>query len=361
MPDLTVLIPVGPGHESYVQRAVNSVEAQTEPCAFKYYYDEKGYGAGWARNKLLERVETPFIAFLDADDELDPHFAEWLLPVARFMYSRGRYIYCSWLERFGEKVVRTTPQADCYCLLSGVEYWHTHVITSVIPSMLAQKARFDDELSGIEDTDFYHRLHQYGHCGYHVDSALMIWNLANNSRSYSFKRSPEFQAVKDKLIRRYREDKMCCGDDIPVNIGPYNDKQPGDVLAMIHEYLSKRQLIGKATGRIYPRVGYGELLWANPVDVQAEPETLRLAPQDVPVVQVPVIENITDPRNGEAVTSQPVWAAVESVMLKQTQQAVATKAAQRAPYGSIVYGDDGVKPSETLAAKPDISSMVKFD
>src|SRR5258708_7944853 len=98
-----------------------------------------------------------------------------------------------------------------------------------------------------------------------------------------------------------------------------------------------RQVIGRATGRIYPRIGYGELLLANPVDVKAEPETLRLAPQDTPVVQTQVIENITDARNSEVSYSQPVWAAIEKVMLAQTQEAVAAKAAQRALYGAIVY------------------------
>jgi glycosyltransferase involved in cell wall biosynthesis len=68
------------------------VQAQTVDCAIETLVDYGGRGAGWARNRLLERVSTPFVVFLDADDYIEPNFVERCLAV----WQPGRYVYTDW-------------------------------------------------------------------------------------------------------------------------------------------------------------------------------------------------------------------------------------------------------------------------
>src|SRR5512146_417934 len=92
MTNITVVIPIGPGHADIARRAIASVETQTERCALLPIYDPDGRGAGWARNQGLAKVSTPFVVFLDADDWLDPAFADRTLAVRRPRH----YVYTDW-------------------------------------------------------------------------------------------------------------------------------------------------------------------------------------------------------------------------------------------------------------------------
>ena len=116
-PDVSVIIPVGPGHEKIVENALDSLEAQTfrrweaiivddvggaewkgEPAkdvewmlrlreSYPYIRwqstleqpavaDAPSKGAGFARNRGAEIARAPFLVFLDADDSLAPTFLE---------------------------------------------------------------------------------------------------------------------------------------------------------------------------------------------------------------------------------------------------------------------------------------------
>jgi len=94
---VSVIIPVGPGHEVYAQDALDSVVSQTYrkteiivvwdspspiPERYKSGYpfvrfvttEGPGSGAGAARNKGARLATTPFLVFLDADDMLAEDF-----------------------------------------------------------------------------------------------------------------------------------------------------------------------------------------------------------------------------------------------------------------------------------------------
>src|SRR5690242_3071847 len=105
MPDLSIVIPIGPYHRDIVSRAVASVEAQTLPCHIITVEDTEGHGAGWARNQGLKRVTSPYVAFLDADDTLEPRFAQLCFEVLRLVQGR-RYVYTNWYE--GD-IIKTAP------------------------------------------------------------------------------------------------------------------------------------------------------------------------------------------------------------------------------------------------------------
>jgi hypothetical protein len=69
-----VAIPTIPGREKSLERAVASVHAQRRPAdQILVERDSLRTGAAESRNRLLSRVTTDLVAWLDDDDELMPH------------------------------------------------------------------------------------------------------------------------------------------------------------------------------------------------------------------------------------------------------------------------------------------------
>src|SRR5689334_8494548 len=93
----TFVIPVAKHHESFVERAINSVRKQTIKSGIVTAVDDDGIGAGAMRNLLVQTVQTPFVVFLDADDEVMPDFVERMAAA----YQRGKYVYCDWIDDDG--------------------------------------------------------------------------------------------------------------------------------------------------------------------------------------------------------------------------------------------------------------------
>lgn len=95
VPGITVVIPVIPprtGPSGTYERAVRSVQAQTRPPAkILVELDVDRTGAAATRNRLLERVTTEWVAFLDDDDELYPDHLRLLLRFARL--TRADVVY----------------------------------------------------------------------------------------------------------------------------------------------------------------------------------------------------------------------------------------------------------------------------
>lgn len=154
-PVVSVIIPVGPGHEENVIDALDSLEAQTmryweaivvfdgshpklpggslrprEKGSDSYYRDPEavkrfrdaypyikaltisgGLGAGYARNFGVTYATAPFVAFLDADDYYSPTFLEAALEVFDYHAS---VIYSDFVskmtvkqhEKYGGKIVK---------------------------------------------------------------------------------------------------------------------------------------------------------------------------------------------------------------------------------------------------------------
>ncbi len=85
-PEVTVVVPFHTHREvnGYLQRAIRSIEAQTvgdvQVIAVR---DEERQGAPATRHAGLMLVDTPWVAFLDSDDEMDPIHLERLLTAAQ--------------------------------------------------------------------------------------------------------------------------------------------------------------------------------------------------------------------------------------------------------------------------------------
>lgn len=82
---VTVCIAAHPArfHSGLLQRALTSVNAQTHiPEAVIVVNDGEGRGAGWTRQRLLQLVDTRWIAWIDSDDEWMPEHLSKLMEVA---------------------------------------------------------------------------------------------------------------------------------------------------------------------------------------------------------------------------------------------------------------------------------------
>jgi glycosyltransferase involved in cell wall biosynthesis len=83
-PVVSVVVPYHAARKrnGMLQRAVDSVNAQTIPHLLITVEDTTGQGAAATRQRGLDMVTTEWTAFLDSDDELDPTHLEQLLACA---------------------------------------------------------------------------------------------------------------------------------------------------------------------------------------------------------------------------------------------------------------------------------------
>ena len=291
MPDLTIAIPIGPGHEELAERAMDSVRKQTTPVTGLAFHDGDGQGTGYARNQLLAKVRTRYVAFLDADDWLEPTFAARMMTALKQVEGENVYVYCDWYESTPRGELAHAAPDRCYCFDNG---WQVHLVTAVIPAQWAHDVHgFDEGLPGMEDTDFFHKLHEAGHCGRRVEGCLLHYT-ENGKRSLSFRTHPDYLAIKERVGKRYHKEAMsCCGGDAVQNSGPFGEKQAGDVLVRVNGAAFIRY-VGRRSGRIYPEgVGHGALMWVDPADIEGDPARFQrvarvptLAPEATPAPTV---------------------------------------------------------------------------
>lgn len=94
--DVTVLIPTLPERPELLANALNSVNAQTLPAAAVIVEEaQDDDDAAVTRNRALEKVTTPWVAFLDDDDELEPSHLETLVEGAK---TSGADVVFSWFK-----------------------------------------------------------------------------------------------------------------------------------------------------------------------------------------------------------------------------------------------------------------------
>lgn len=195
-PVVSVVIPVGPGHEAYLVDALDSVQAQTMPEWECVVVNDTGAdldlsghpwahqmptfgapaGAGVARNAGLRMARAPFVVFLDADDVLHPRFLEETLRA----YD-GHYVYTDWAtlqdaNRIdGEVETHTVEEYDQQKMLTGLR----HAVTTLLPtSAIRAVGGFDEGLPCFEDWDLYCKLAVAGYCGARLAQPLLIYRIS---------------------------------------------------------------------------------------------------------------------------------------------------------------------------------------
>lgn len=185
--DITVIIPSVPPRARMLQRAVQSVMRQTigdVHCLTTI--DKLGQGAVWTRNHLLERVQTPWVAFLDDDDEFLPMHLEVL---ARAQEKHNADVV------FSNFLVPQSPgfvlESFCYGVFDPENPKQTTITTLTRMSKLMEVGGFRDPAPGQtvgrdflgEDHDLTKRLIAAGAVFWHEPKITWLWSHHGNNLS----------------------------------------------------------------------------------------------------------------------------------------------------------------------------------
>ena len=218
---ISVIIPVRPGHDYYLQDALDSLLAQSYPYweviivndgdkpfkdkdgniinkylqgfPFVTIYDGDGdnHGPGWARNKGIELAKGPLIALLDADDYFQPFFLEFTLKAYKKV---GGYVYTDWYTITPENILKE-HQAEDWSSRRAVSKMISSITTLFPKTAWEEIGGFDERVKGWEDWDFQLSLLEKGWCGVRVAAPLFTYRFKTGQR-----REDSF-SLKDKLLQ----------------------------------------------------------------------------------------------------------------------------------------------------------------
>lgn len=281
---VSIIIPVASYHASVLHRALDSVYAQTVPCEVVVVDDHDRQGAGWARNKGVAKVSTPFVMFLDADDYLEPNAIERMLDT----YQQGYYVYTD--DEQGGKI-HATPDCEVYLI---AESWHS--VSCLVP-LSAHHAigGFDETLPALEDKDYYLKLQAAGICGRRAAFPLLHYTN-EGQRSKRFDSHPEREAIRKSIYQKYlgRARMGCNCGGTAAQTGTPDDKEAGDVLATA--LYTPMKMRGRVSGRLYakPSGANNYQMWVDPADVAKSPSLWQAVYANDLRRQMPTVDSIRE-------------------------------------------------------------------
>lgn len=276
---ITVVIPVGPGHERIVIDALDSVEAQTFrswdvivvndtggplgiPHPWARILDTSGpVGVATARNLGIAASRTETFVLLDADDILDPDCLETFWTA--YQDNKGKVIYSQWYDdkgTGGTPEVYDPPSWDPdYLLAKGC----VHAITALYPRKAWEAVGgFDPAMTNWEDWEFQIALAAKNICGCKVPQPLWTYRKTTGRRRQDA--FDNYQRGRDEMMAKWgqyferRARFMGCGGCTRARAQAANPvvitgelKKEGAVLV---EYVGRLQTItvrGKETGKNY--------------------------------------------------------------------------------------------------------------
>lgn len=268
-PIVTIIIPVGPGHERFLLAALESVRRQTLPVASVVVVNDTGRsllvsdgvadvldggqrGVSHARNLGLERADTPFVSFLDADDQLTPQALEVSVK-AYAAYREAGYVYGDYyVQRAGEPPqLQPSPTYNRRALAGG----NLHPVTFLLPTRAAREVGGFGEFASWEDWDFCLKLAVAGWCGVRVPYPTLIYRLhTGQRREVGHAAGPELheQVIAPYQARLLEEETLvgCCGGDAAARAAAQRIVGPVSTTAPETSGLIMMEFIGAHTGSI---------------------------------------------------------------------------------------------------------------
>ena len=165
---ISVIIPVGPGHEESVDRARLSVMAAQDSAQYAgdvrclVVDDTQGeLGRSKARNMAVESAKTDWVFFLDADDMMHPN------AIQAWMNHEGHdAIWGTLREQTGQYLVERYEVAPITSYEQLIKYppaW-TVKIGHFIRADIARKYPFNEDMNCGEDWDYYLRVWKHENC-----------------------------------------------------------------------------------------------------------------------------------------------------------------------------------------------------
>ena len=260
-PRVSVLIPVGPGHEKYVIDALESVRAQTFQdweCIvvnatgekWKSGFDSPVQGCPWAkvvnarrhlrpseaRNLAASHAQADTIVMLDADDMLLPHALEEMY--AHYIGTGGGLIYTDYL-------MQKTPPPDPLIPYETWDFRCGDVLKRMRHSMMCMipKAKheeiggYDEAMPGWEDWDYLIALQAAGVCSYRLNFPSFVYRFRTGTiREDSFGKKDEILGlIRDKWSDYYERRKSmgCSGCPNKARANVSNSANPGNPTAAV--------------------------------------------------------------------------------------------------------------------------------
>lgn len=255
-PLVTVVIPVGPGHQKYLWDAFDSLEAQTfrkwecvavmdnkedvegrllDAFPWVRWTRTGGKGAGAARNEGARIARGAFLLFLDADDYLLPRAIELMLEAWRL---DNAIPYSDYLGRahvddptklakdLQERVYFHNPKThealigyravdfDCEQALRQPEEPFPFIwcnVTCLVPKTWHEEiGGFDEKMKSWEDVEYNWRLARAGRCFIRIEEELMVYRFSTGTRRQAGLQ--EHRSIVEYIRKKWgKEQPMGCG------------------------------------------------------------------------------------------------------------------------------------------------------
>jgi glycosyltransferase involved in cell wall biosynthesis len=192
-PAISVIIPIGPGHEIYYKDAVDSVLSQTfqryelilvndsgtildwVPPFVKVINTAGGIGVAAARNVGIKAGSAPTFIPLDADDFLHPVALDRMYSIWR---TQGGYVYSDW-RIYETNEDKTSPDYNCTDILKTYGY----PVSALYPKQAWIDVKgYDEALLSWEDWDFVVAITAAGYCGNRIPESLLYYRLTTGNR-----------------------------------------------------------------------------------------------------------------------------------------------------------------------------------
>jgi glycosyltransferase involved in cell wall biosynthesis len=309
---VSIIIPVGPGHQDVLVDALDSVEAQTyhnweiiivndtgvsldtTPWPHARLVNTQGsQGAGFARNRGTEAAKAPLIVYLDADDFLQPTFLT--KAIETWADHKDHWVYTDTviLHPDGQLENYPVPDWDVRRLwrrgLAGVTSLHTKASWEQVNGF--------DEQSTREDWDFHLRLAKAGICGIHIPEPLYTYRHSTGKRRDDGTHKREIITIhgtydQEELVmacrgcgaKKIRRRKM---DDIKATSKNWSAKSDTGFVNLEYVGKNKNELMFKGPSKRRYRFGnneYHRTGLVHPDDVQhlLRLNCFRVATQPVP-------------------------------------------------------------------------------
>ena len=219
-PLVSIIIPVGDGHEAVLENAIESVKTQTDTrwelivvddtvlgkiknCGIIPYVErypfvnwkrKRKYGnVSAARNLGANSAKGRFLLFLDADDELDKHFLRQTLKVAAIRPKS--IIYTDWIS-LPEGKIHHAEEWNFERLKKQALF----VITFLHPKeAFDEVGGFNEEIPVWEDWDYTVQLAHKGYHGIRVPEPLFSYHYESG------KRREECLDNAEELMKEFRQ------------------------------------------------------------------------------------------------------------------------------------------------------------
>lgn len=301
-PVISVIIPVGPGHEQDVTNALDSLEMQhfrkwevivvddtgqittkDDPKAgwlIKSYpyariINTRGsIGAGKARNLGVSMARAPLLFFLDADDVLvDAHALDKMLTAwnreesviysdylgkAVWDYDEAKKAMADDLLGYNEKLQtavfrkyavdfdcsKAQRQPEFESASPNMPYYHWCLVSILIPKVWHDEiGGFDESMPTWEDVDYMWRLARYGKCFYRITDALVMYSYHKGYRREASAVNDESSLQSHKRMIQYIKNKYEGLKQVMCNCGQKRQPIQVNSEAAIAEFGSDTQFV----------------------------------------------------------------------------------------------------------------------